>query len=120
MILGHSGITWVFDTIEARFHSEILPVHYKHYVYPKNIHMYKQQGRWYGKLPLCHVETALWNKVYTDLIGTWEIKVNSNICKFVVLKCIDPITNLVELINEIYKQMMGHVTEQFKNAWLSR
>ena len=54
-----------------------------------------------------------------DLIGPWEIVVNGNICEFKALTCIDPVTNIVELI-QITNKTMGHVAEQFENSWLSR
>ena len=81
--------------------------------------MYKKQGRGYRKLPLRHAEIAPWNEVCIDLIGPWEIVVNGNICEFKALTCIDPVTNLVELVR-ITNKTMGHVAEQFENSWLSR
>ena len=119
MILGHGGVTRVYDTIRARFHAENLSVHCKNYVCPENCHRYKQQGRGYGKLPPRHAEIAPWNEVCIDLIGPWEIVVNGNICVFKALTCIDPVTNLVELIR-ITNKTMGHVAEQFENLWLAR
>ena len=44
---------------------------------------------------------------------------NWNICEFKALTCIDPVTNLVELI-WIMNRTMGHVAEQFENSWLAR
>ena len=44
---------------------------------------------------------------------------NENICKFKALTCIDPVTNIVELIR-ISNKTMGHVAEQFSNSWLAR
>ena len=64
MILGHAEvITRVYDTIQARFHAERLLVLCKNCVCPENCHMYKQQGRGYGKLPPTHAEIAPWNEV---------------------------------------------------------
>lgn len=42
-----------------------------------------------------------------------------NICKFRALTCIDPVTNLVELI-QITNKTMKYVAEQLENSWLSR
>ena len=119
MILGHCGFTKVYNTIKARFHAERLSVLCREYVCPENCHMYKQQGRGYGKLPPRHANIAPWNEVCIDLIGPWEIVVNGNICVFKALTCIDPVTNLVELIR-IQNKTMVHVAEQFVNSWLSR
>ena len=44
---------------------------------------------------------------------------NGNICKLKALMCIDPVTNLVELI-QIRNKTMGHVAEKIENFWLSR
>ena len=68
MLLGHGGNTRVYDTIRARFHAERLSVLCKNYVCPENCHMYKQQGRAYGKLPPRHAEIAPWNEVCIVLI----------------------------------------------------
>ena len=86
---------------------------------PDNCSQFKQQGRGYGKLPPRHAEIAPWNEVCIDLIGPWEIVVNGNICEFKALTCIDPVTNIVELIR-ITNKTMNHVAEQFENCWLSR
>ena len=49
----------------------------------------------------------------------WSLEdvVNGNICAFKALICIDPVTNLTELIC-IKNKLMGHVAEQFENLWL--
>ena len=60
--------------------------------------MYKQQSRGHGKLPPLHAEIAPWNEVCIDHTSPWEIVVNGNICVFKALTCIDPVTNLTELI----------------------
>ena len=75
MIVGHVGVTRVYDTIRAQFHAKRLSVHCKNYVFPDNYHMYKQQGRGYEKLPPCHAKIAPWNKVCINFIGPWEIVV---------------------------------------------
>ena len=119
MILGHPGVTRLYDTIQARFNSERLSIHYRDYTCPNNCHSFKQQGRGYGKFPPWHAEIAPWNEVCIDLKGLWEIVVNRNIYEFKALTCINPVTNLVELI-QIMNKMMGHVAEKFSNSWLSR
>ena len=69
MIPRHTSVTRVYDTIQARFHAERLLVHCRNYVCQENYHMYKQQGRRYGKLSSCHAEIALQNEVCIGLIG---------------------------------------------------
>ena len=60
MILGHPGVTRLYDTIQARFNSERLSIHYRDYTCPNNCHSFKQQGRGYGKFPPWHAEIAPW------------------------------------------------------------
>ena len=110
MILGHPGVTRLYDTIRARFYAERLSVHCRDYICPDNCSQYKQQGRGYGMLPPRHAPLAPWNEVCIDLIGPWEIVVNGNICEFRALTCIDPVTNIVELIR-ITNKTMAHVAE---------
>ena len=45
--------------------------------------------------------------------------INGNICEFNALTCIDPVTNLVEIIR-INEKTAQHVRDQFENVWLSR
>ena len=58
MILGHLGMTRLYDTIRVRFHAERLSIHCRDYVCPDNCSRFKQQGRGYGKLPSRHAEIA--------------------------------------------------------------
>ena len=110
LILGHPGTTRLYDIIRARFYAKRLSIHCRDYVCPDNCSQFKQQGRGYGKLPPRHAEIAPWNEVCIDLIGPWEIVVNGNICEFKALTCVDPVTNIVELI-QITNKTMHHVTE---------
>ena len=110
MILGHPGVTRLYDTIRARFYAERLSVHSRDYIFPDNCSWFKQQGRGYGKLPPRHAALAPWNEVCIDLIGPWEIVVNGNICEFRALTCTDQVTNIVELIR-ITNKTMAHVAE---------
>ena len=60
-----------------------------------------------------------WNQVDVDLIGPWKIKINNLEVIFNTLTCIDPVTNLTEMIR-INNRTSIHVAEQFSNCWLAR
>ena len=60
---------------------------------------------------------TLWDEVAVNLIGPWKIKVNGQIFVFNALTCVDPVTNLVEIIR-IQNKTSNHVAQQFENCWL--
>ena len=39
-----------------------------------------------------------WDKIAVDLIGPWKIKVKNRTFVFNALTCVNPVTNLVEII----------------------
>ena len=45
-----------------------------------------------------HVSIAPWNEICIDLIGSWKVQVQGEEMELNALPCIDPVTNLVELI----------------------
>ena len=79
----------------------------------------KQLGAGYGHLPARHAQLLPWNEVAIDLIGPWRIDINGQEIEFNALTCIDPVTNLVEIIR-IENKTAVHVAQQFENCWLSR
>eukprot|EP00957_Ditylum_brightwellii_P044319 3362573-Ditylum_brightwellii.AAC.1 len=60
-----------------------------------------------------------WDEVAVDLIGPWRMQVNGQEVEFNALTCIDPVTNLVEMIR-LDNKTSGHVARQFENIWLAR
>ena len=119
LVLGHCGSTRLYSTISERFHAKRLHrlcATYRCNDCQKN----KQLGQGYGKLPQRHAALLPWNEVAVDLIGPWKVPVgNDNHIEFNALTCIDPVTNLVEIIR-IENKSAAHVSEQFENLWLSR
>ena len=117
--LGHCGINRLYDTIRSRFH------------YPKlkelcaslkcdECQKAKQIGIGYGHLPPRHAQFMPWNEVAIDLIGPWTIPCqNGEEYEFTALTCIDPVTNLTEMIR-VNNKTAEHVAEQFVNCWLSK
>lgn len=117
-VLGHCGINRLYDTIRA------------HFAYPKlkercqnfrcvSCQMNKALGQGYGELPPRNVELLPWNEVAVDLIGPWRIEIGNHTVEFNALTCIDPVTNIVELVH-INNKTSHHIAEQFENCWLSR
>eukprot|EP00978_Attheya_sp_CCMP212_P042527 scaffold260512_cov60-Attheya_sp.AAC.2 len=70
---------------------------------------------------------APWREVAVDLIGRWKVKLGhlpvvneaEAYVTFNALTCIDPVTNLPELIR-IDGKTAAHIGAKFKQGWLSR
>eukprot|EP00804_Cyclotella_cryptica_P019353 CCRYP_006199-RA/>CCRYP_006199-RA protein AED:0.31 eAED:0.37 QI:0/0/0/1/0/0/4/0/415 len=78
---------------------------------------YKIARHGYGLLPERKVQIASWEEVAIDLIGPWEVKVNSQKVEFNALTCIDTVSNLVELITNENKTAR-HIRNKFTQCWL--
>jgi transposase InsO family protein len=119
LVLGHPGTTRLYDTIRSRFYAPNLYRLCEQYQCPDHCQQHKKQGQKYGKLPPREVNLLPWNQVDIDLIGPWTIAINGVDFTFNALTCIDPVTNLVEIIR-INNKTSQHVQMQFANCWLSR
>ena len=75
-------------------------------------------GPGHGHLPPRHVPLLPWDAVAIDLIGPWKAKLQGNDIEFNALTRIDPVTNLVEMI-QLENKTSSHVAQQFANVWLS-
>eukprot|EP00978_Attheya_sp_CCMP212_P012380 scaffold30799_cov50-Attheya_sp.AAC.3 len=70
---------------------------------------------------------APWQEVTADLIGPWKVKLGhlpvvdkeEAYVTFNALTCIDPVTNLTELIR-IDDKTAAHIGAKFEQGWLSR
>ena len=60
----------------------------------------------------------LWQEIHVDLIGPWKVNINEHEVEFNTLTCINPITNLMELIC-IDNKTAAHMTKRFKNSCLA-
>lgn len=54
-----------------------------------------------------------------DLIGPWRVDVKGKEVEFNALTCVDPVTNIVELVR-IDNKTARHISQLFTNTWLSR
>jgi hypothetical protein len=75
---------------------------------------FKQPGRGYGHYPPREAHLVPWDEVHVDLIGPWSMTVNNQELSFHALTCIDPVSNLVELIR-LDNKTSAHVSLQFEN-----
>ena len=90
------------------------------YVCPDNCQRWKNTGQGHGHLPPRNALSTPWDEVAVDLVGPWTVEATDGISyEFNSLTCIDPVTNLVELIR-VDRKTAEHVGQQFENAWLSR
>lgn len=117
--LGHCGTDRLFNTILSCFNCNNLYSHCKRYQWPINYQQWKNAGVGYRHHPPQNVLAVPWDKVAVNLIGPWSITVKDVEYVFYALTCIDPVTNLIELIH-INNKTAPHVAEQFKNCWLLR
>ena len=73
----------------------------KAFVCPINCDKSKSRGgnKEYGHLAPRHAKVTPWNEVQVDCVGPWTITANNG-SEFVfsALTCIDPVTNLVDII----------------------
>jgi transposase InsO family protein len=61
-----------------------------------------------------------WSKVHIDFIGPWSVEVNSVQFQFDALTCIDPVTNLIEVIRLRGSKNGENACRLFENHWLAR
>ena len=117
-VLGHCGINRLYDTIRAHFFFPQLKekcVEFRCSICQKN----KLIGPGYGELPPREAPLLPWNEVAIDLIGPWTMDVQGESVKFDALTCVDPVTNLTEIVL-LNNRSSSHVAEQFQNCWLAR
>lgn len=118
LILGHCGATRLYDTIRSRFYAPKLKRICDDYKCD-DCQRFKQLGPGYGHLPARIAPLLPWNEVSVDMIGPWTVPVGNDKYEVRALTCIDPVTNLVELIR-VENMTSKHIARQFENCWLAR
>ena len=118
LILGHAGKTRLYDSIRKMFYHPQLKYSIDNYKCSA-CQMYKQAGRSHGQLPQKEAVLIPFEEVHIDLIGPWTVEVQGKEIEIKALTCIEPVTNLVELIR-IDNKTAKHVAQQFSNVWLAR
>ena len=117
LVLGHCGGTSLYNTISRTFYLKGLQQKAKSLncaVYQLN----RPTDIQYGHLPERQADLVLWFSVAVDLIGPWKSNARNIEIEFNALTCIDPVTNLVELIR-INNKSSAHIAQQFENVWLA-
>jgi hypothetical protein len=118
--LNHIGMTRLYETIATHFHHPRLKARVEQRVTNCDAcQRNKAIGPGYGELPERDAQLLPWNEVAVDLIGPWKISIDGQELEFNALTCIDPVTNLVELVR-IQNKTAAHVGMTFENTWLSR
>jgi len=119
-VLGHAGEVRVYDSIRARFHHPKLKAMVEEVRKDCQVcRKHKLQGPGYGELSAREVTLAPWEEVHIDLIGPWRVSIGEMEIEFNALTCIDPVTNLVEIVR-IDRKTARHIAQKFENIWLSR
>jgi len=117
-ILGHPGSKRLRLALECRYYHMELRKHIDRYQC-EHCQRHKLDGPGYGLLPEREIKEMPFEEVAVDLIGPWTIKVNNRVLEFNALTCIDPVTNLVELVR-IDTKTSQHIRDKFEQTWLSR
>ena len=97
VLLGHCGATRLYDSTRVMFYHPSLKNRIDTYNC-KTCQKYKQQGRAHGHLPEREAILLLFEEVHIDLISPWKVTVSEQEIEVLALTCIEPVTNLVELI----------------------
>jgi len=116
--LGHCGINRLYESIKQHFYVPGLKQKCETYRC-ENCQKNKLIGAGYGLLPPREAPMMPWSEVMVDLIGPWKIQINDEAIYFNALTCIDPVTNLVEIIR-IENKTAEHVARKFEECWLNR
>ena len=117
-IMGHPGSKCLRQTLHKRYYHPQLQCTIDNF-HCEHCQRHKLSGKGYGLLPERELRVAPWTEVAVDLIGPWQLQVHGKMVEFNALTCIDTASNLVELIR-IDNKSCPHVTEKFKQAWISR
>ena len=120
--LGHCRAQCLYDTISNRFYLKGLNELCKSFVCPIHCDASKTiGGKEHGKLQAKTARLVLWDEVHVDCIGPWTITASDRAeYKFNALTCIDPVTNLVDIIRlNGSNPKAGYCGQHFEICWLS-
>ena len=74
----------------------------------------------HGQLAPRNAPILPWDEVHIDFIGPWSIRVNDQNMTFNALTCIDPVTNLIEIVRLRGPKNAINARDLFTNHWLAR
>ena len=116
--LGHAGQTRLRETLSLRYHHEYLRRTIDRFNC-EACQLHKSRQRGYGHFAPREVDNTPWREVCVDLIGPWTVQVHGRPYEFNALTCIDPVTNLTEIV-QIQEKSSEHITSKFFTSWISR
>ena len=75
----------------------------------------------YGHLAPQNAPIIPWSEVHDDCIGPWKVSLpDNNTIQFYALMCIDPVTNLIEILRFHGPPTTEKMKQLFENHWLAR
>ena len=118
IILGHPGASRLREAIRQRYYHPLIRKHCDE-LKCDACQRHKLDGPGYGLLSERDVNTEPFSEVAVDLIGPWNVVLHGRQYKFNALTCIDPVTNLVEII-QTKRKTSKHIRAKFEQSWLAR
>lgn len=119
-VLGHVGSDRLYRSISSHFYCPQIKEYCNYQVSNcQDCRQYKATGPGYGQLPEKILVSNPFDEVSVDLIGPWAFTAGPNEYVFHALVCIDPATNLSEIISLLNKES-AYVALRFEDEWLSR
>ena len=74
----------------------------------------------YGHLAPGNATSIPWSEVHVDCIGPWKVSLpDNNTIQFYALTCIDPVTNLIEILHFHGPPTSEKMKQLFENHWLA-
>ncbi|MGH7974240.1 MAG: RNase H-like domain-containing protein, partial [bacterium] len=119
IMCGHIGASKLLATVSSHFHFPGIAAFIEDFCRTCQPCQVNKKVKGCGYLPAKDAESVPWMEVCVDLIGPWPINIRNQPVVFHALTCIDPATNLTELIR-IDNATSHHVATKFENDWLSR
>ena len=99
MALNHCGLHCLYKTISTHlYHPRLCIVAERVTKMCNACQRQKIVGPQYGKLPAQNAALVPWEEGAIDLIGPWTVKLPNETFEFMVLTCIDPVTNLADAV----------------------
>ena len=115
-VMEHPGEKRLPETLNQCYHHSKMRYHIDQ-LKSKDCQKYKLAGLGYGLLSKWEVQIAPWEEVTINLIGPWNVKVNSQQVEFNAFTCIEMASNLVELIH-VHNKTAKHICDKFTQSWL--
>ena len=115
------GISRLINTIERHFYHPKLKNETKRIIGACTVCQKNKTGSLqYGTLAPRDATISPWQEVHIDSLGPWTIKIRGVTIKFSALTMIDPVTNLLEVVQYPTNNNGIDATRLFEQTWLAR